>query len=61
MPSIFLLTVMLFRLLSRLVAASDYQPQAWLERAFATPLLFPPGDRYSYSNAGFQVLAKSVL
>ncbi len=33
---------------------------AWLQRAFAAKLLFPPGDGYEYSNVGFSIAAAII-
>jgi CubicO group peptidase (beta-lactamase class C family) len=33
---------------------------SYLSRAWSTPLGFPPGSRYSYSNVGFTVLAAVI-
>lgn len=41
----------------QLSSATDYHPDEWLQHAFRTRLLFPPGSKYQYSNAGYSVLA----
>jgi CubicO group peptidase (beta-lactamase class C family) len=38
----------------------DISRDAWLARAFATPLAFPPGTDNEYSNSGFSVAAAIV-
>lgn len=38
----------------------EYEPltrKAFLQRAFATPLVHPPGGRFTYSNVGYSLLA----
>jgi CubicO group peptidase (beta-lactamase class C family) len=34
--------------------------EAFLDRAFATPLVSAPGERYNYSNVGFAILAAII-